>query len=263
MKKIFCFALALALAVCASACANSKPKYYDFYSDFQPPSPSSLPVRVEDKRKDMTDNENMFVLQNALGLTALQSHRVFVDKDIAVVDFYFDSSAGAHQIYSALDYAYDTFWLGGFHTEGILPYEDWQYRDSIKDFTVQIFIQDQLIFARTYTFTQLTDRGEKQREITETENKDLYFEGQIIEIPVQEGEDYFGIFDLRGRDCSMVLRQSLDGQTATLCLNTFGQIDNENLRRLKDAVYRKTGEIAPELTIELYDGTDGEMYYRY
>ena len=263
MKKIFCFALALMLAACMCACAQNKPKYYNFYSDFQPPEPAAMAVRVEDSRKDITDNENMFVLQNALGLTALQSHRIFMDNDSVGADFYFDSSAGAHQIYSALDYAYDTFWLGGFHTEGILPYEDWQYRDRIKDFTVQIFIQDQLIFARTYTFTQLTERGEKQWEIIETENKDLYFDGQIIEIPAREDEDYFGIFDLRGRDCSMTLRQSLDGQTATLCLYTFGQMDNENLRRLKDAVFRKTGEIAPELIIELYDNTDGKMYYRY
>lgn len=263
MKKLFCFALALALTVCMAACGQKEPKYYDFYSDFQPPSPTALAVRSEKDWPDIATEENMFVLQNALGLTALQQHRVFADKDSIIADFYFDSSAGAHQIYSALDYAYDTFWLGVFHTEGILPYEDWQYRDSIKDFTVQIFIHDQLIFARTYTFTQLTDRGEKQREITETENKDLYFDGQIIEIPVQEGEDYFGIFDLRGRDCRMTLRQSLDGQSATLCMYTFGQIDDENLRRLKDAVYRKTGQIAPELFIELYDNTDGKMYYKY
>lgn len=263
MKKLFCFALALALAVCMAACGQKEPKYYDFYSDFQSPSPTTLAVRAEDSRTDITDEENMFVLQNALGLTALQQHRVFVDKDSIIADFYFDSSAGTHQIYSALDYAYDTFWLGGFHTEGILPYEDWQYRDSIKDFTVQIFIHDQLIFARTYTFTQLTEEGEKQRDVTETENKDLYFDGQFIEIPVEEGEDYFGIFDLRGRDCRMTLRQSLDGQLATLCLYTFGQIDDENLRRLKDAVYRKTGQIAPELSIELYDNTDGKMYYKY
>ena len=141
--------------------------------------------------------------------------------------------------------------------------------NDIADITFEVITED----ISSYLLPQQTqhidyimsdyEKHAKQPEISETENKDLYFEGQIIEIPVQEGEDYFGIFDLRGRDCSMVLRQSLDGQTATLCLNTFGQIDNENLRRLKDAVYRKTGEIAPELTIELYDDTDGEMYYRY
>lgn len=268
MKKLMIAALLPALIF--TACrqrpqdsTQSRPQYYSFYDDFTAPQAERLKtddargytrIDREGRRQSLKDN---------LGLENLTDHGVYRSGEDMVVNFVFDRQASARQIFTALDYAGDTFWNGEFHTENLLPYEDWQFRDRIKQLTVQIFMEREPIYTRHYSFVQLTDSGEKQRDIEYRENIMLHFDGQQIDIPADDGEDYFGIFDIRGRDCRVKLYQSLDGSTATLCLYTNGQVDDKNLERLKEAVHARTQSISDRLYIELYDTNNSQMYYRY
>ena len=265
MKRFFALITAF---IILTACAEERPREYEFYNGFTRPPELEIPATDISGYKDTTSAENS-LLASELQLEQLADHKLYEKKKAVVVQFYFHSEADHRQIETAREYAYETFWLGKVHTAHMLPYEDWQYSYLTKDLVVEIFSPAGMALRDTYTFDQLTDSGEKLYKKTTEKNGDILFVGTYIYLgDLLKGSDeqlaaYTDLTDIAGQTVHTSLRQELENwQLYAELLTEEKQIDPMKLNDIWDAVYERYSFINENIVIRLYVADKG-MYYEY
>ena len=265
MKRFFALITAF---IMLTACAEDRPREYEFYNGFTRPPELEIPATDISGYKDTTSAENS-LLASELQLEQLADHKLYEKKKAVVVQFYFQSEADHRQIETAREYAYETFWLGKVHTAHMLPYEDWQYSYLTKDLVVEIFSPAGMALRDTYTFDQLTDSGEKLYKKTIEKNGDILFVGTYIYLgDLLKGSDeqlaaYTDLTDIAGQTVHTSLRQELENwQLYAELLTEERQIDPMKLNDIWDAVYERYSFINENIVIRLYVADKG-MYYEY
>ena len=267
MKKLLCILFAVLLV---TGCGREAPARYSYYENFVPVALGEKITAVETAGySDITESENTALLRQKLGLENLNSHSVYTTKSAAVANFYFDQYTDHSQMEKALEYGYETFWLGKMHTADLLPYEDWQYSHRTKQLTVQVFCEDVAVFQQTYGFDKLTDSGEKLYEKTGAVDNDVLIPGTYIYLgDWLKGSDeqlaqYVNIDSLADMAVHTSLRQTADKEKLIVELLTEErQIAPQKLNSIYDAVVERYSFINRNILIRLYVADEG-MYFEY
>jgi|GEM_PF-2455935 len=267
MKKLLCI---LFTVLFVTACGKKAPAQYSYYENFVPsPLGEKISAVETGEYNDITEGGSTAVLKEKLGLENLTDHSVFTAKSSAVVNFYFDRYTDHSQMEKAMEYGYETFWVGKMHTADLLPYEDWQYSHRIKQLTVQVFCENVAVYQEIYSFDKLTDSGEKLYEKTTLTDNDVLIPGTYIYLgdwlkgSQEQLDRYVNIDSLADMTVHTSLRQTADKNRLIVELLTEErQIAPEKLNGIYDAVVERYSFINENILIRLYVADVG-MYFEY
>ena len=268
MKKILSLILA-SLAIFCVACAKEPPSEYEFYNSFSKAVAEPLQEKDISKFTNVTVDENLDKLIVDIGLTHLEDHKVYSGWKSAVVNLYFGENVNSDEIKMAMEYVYNTFWLGEYHTMNILPYEDWQNRDQIRTLTVQYFYGDDLLVSELYEFKGLLDSGEKPRDYTINKNSDIILKGDYIDLKNHlQGTDeqlaaYADLSEYIDMPATTEIYHSLFDEKLYINVTTEAkQIAPEKINLLYDALYERYSFLNENIFVQL-SVKDKGMYFEY
>ncbi len=267
MKK-FLIIISTIISVFLVSCSH-RPKSYEFYNDFQKQNVKSLQEVSTNDYNNVTKEENLSSIKVKIGLTHLQNHNVFMKKNDAVINLYFSDDATHEEIEKARAYFFQTFWNGEYHTMNVLPYEDWENRDKIKNLYIQIFNDQNLVLSDNYTFDTLTNDGKKKYKQETTESTEHYFKGSFINIAdyldgnEKQLNEYCNLDEYINLSSTTYIRPNLlNDKIYVSVITEKDQINPKDLNLLYDAIYERYSFLNDNIVVKLFL-KDNNMYYEY
>ena len=237
-----------------TACSGlGEKKVYDFYKDKEFVEMQPVEYSMEDQKNVTSDNMTSH-FQQFYGWSHLVDQKLYWNgKDEVQLDLTFSKDSDLWEIEAANKYVIDTFIIGKINNNLLHDYQIWAQVKEVNKVFAQIYIGDKVItqeyfkkngsgFDHLYYETQeiLLDKQKYEPENKKDFEKDL-----ITQLP-------------KGKR-NITYREDLSQTCIIVSVNTFSQVDPDNLKAIEDIVSTMT-EADKSVLMELYF-EDG-LYYQ-
>ena len=255
MKKCVELFMVLTAVLLFTACSTGAEEKitYDFYEKEEIIELYPVEYNMENQT-DVTGAEMTSHFQQYYGWKHLLRQKLYWnEKDEVQLEFEFSKDVDLWEIEAANHYVVDTFINKKINNNLIHEYQSWGLGKEFQKIFAQVYVEDKLITQEYF------EKKGSDFEHTYYETSDVLLEKQKFE-PENKKELEKAIFEqFPEGDGQISYRMDLSQTCIIVSINTFSQIDPENLTAIETSFSTMIGE-KKDILLELY--CDEELYYQ-